>query len=58
MQQTVKHNASELRVLVLPLDELFADEDRLYRQTVGQAQQHPAVAIAFRVNSFVHFQTL
>ncbi len=32
MPQTVKHNAGELRVLVLPLDELFADEDRLYRQ--------------------------
>ena len=35
MPQAVKHDASELRVLVLPLDELLADEDRLYRQTVG-----------------------
>ena len=58
MPQAVKHDASELRVLVLPLDEFFADEDRLYRQTVGQAQEHPTVAVAFRVNSFVHFQTL
>jgi hypothetical protein len=58
MPQTVEHDAGELRVLVLPLDELLADEDRLHRQTVGQAQEHPAVAIAFRVNGFVHFQTL
>ena len=36
MPQTVKHNAGELRVLVLPLDELLANEDRLYRQTIGQ----------------------
>lgn len=40
MPQTVKHNAGELRVLVLPLDELLADEDRLHRQTVGQTQEH------------------
>ena len=58
MPQTVKHNAGELRVLVLPLDELLADEDRLYRLTVGQAQEHPTVAVAFRLNGFVHFQTL
>ena len=58
MPQAVKHDASELRVLVLPLDELLADEDRLYRQTVGQAQEHPTVAVAFRLNGFVHFQML
>ncbi len=58
MPQAVKDDAGELRVLVLPLDELLADEDRLYRQTVGQTQEHSAVAIAFRLNGFVHFQTL
>jgi len=58
MPQAVKHDAGELRVHILPLDELLADEDRFYRQTVGQTQEHPTVAIAFRVNSFVHFQTL
>lgn len=58
MPQAVEHDAGEFRVLVLPLDELLADEDRFYRQTVGQTQEHPAVAVAFRVNGFVHFQTL
>ena len=58
MPQAVEHDASELRVLVLPLDKFLADKDRLYRQSVGQTQEHPAVAVAFRVNGFVHFQTL
>ena len=48
MAQTVEHNAGELRVFVLPLDELLADKDRLYRQTVGQAQEHPTVAVAMQ----------
>ena len=35
MAQTVEHNAGELRVCVLPFQELFADEHRLNRQIVG-----------------------
>ena len=34
--QTVKDNAGELRVCILPLEELFADQHRLHSQTVGQ----------------------
>ena len=41
MPQAVKHDASELRVLVLPLDELLADEDRLHRQTIGKRRSIP-----------------
>ena len=33
--QTVEHNAGELRVCVLPFEELLADQHRLHRQTVG-----------------------
>lgn len=40
MPQAVEHDAGEFRVFVLPLDELLADEDRLHRQTIGQAQQY------------------
>ena len=35
MPQTMKDDARELRVGVLPFQELFADEHRLNRQTVG-----------------------
>ena len=38
MPQTVKDDVWKLRVRVLPLQELFADEHRLHRQTVGQPQ--------------------
>lgn len=40
MPQAVEHDAGEFRVFVLPLDELLADEDRLHRQTIEQAQQY------------------
>ena len=36
--QTVKDDTGELRVCVLPFQELLADEHRLYRQTVGEPQ--------------------
>ncbi len=52
MPQTVKDDARELRVCVLPFQELLADEHRLHRQTVGEPQQHPAVAVPLRVESF------
>ena len=56
MPQTVKDDAGELRVCVLPFQELFADEHRLHRQTVGEPQQHPAVAVPLRVKGFFPFQ--
>ena len=40
MTQTVKYNTRELRVCVLPLEELLANQHRLHRQTVGQTEQH------------------
>ena len=40
MPQAVKHDAGELRVLVLPLLELLPNQDRLNSQTIGQAQEH------------------
>ena len=36
MAQTVKDDAGKLRVCILPLEELFADQHRLHSQTVGQ----------------------
>ena len=56
MPQTVKDDAWKLRVCILPFQELFADEHRLHRQTVGQPQQHPAVAVPLRVEGFFPFQ--
>ena len=56
MPQTVEHDAGELRVCVLPFQKLFADEHRLHRQTVGQPQQHPAVAVPLRVEGFFPLQ--
>ena len=41
---------------ILPFQELLADEHRLHRQTVGQPQQHPAVAVSLRVEGFFPFQ--
>ena len=41
---------------ILPFQELFADEHRLHRQTVGEPQQHPAVAVSLRVEGFFPFQ--
>ena len=49
MAQTVEHNAGEFRVCILPFEELLANQHRLYRQTVGQTEQHPAVMVACRV---------
>ena len=45
MPQTVEHNTRELRVCVLPFQELFADEYWLHRQTVGQTEQHSTVMV-------------
>ena len=44
--QTVEHDTGELRVCILPFEELLADQHRLHRQTVGQAEQHSAVMVA------------
>ena len=49
MPQAVKHDTRELRVCILPFQELFADEHRLHSQTVGQTEQHSAVMVACRV---------
>ena len=56
MPQTMKDDAGELRVCILPFQELFADEHWLHRQTVGEPQQHPAVAVPLRVEGFFPFQ--
>ena len=45
MPQTVEYDTRELRVCILPFEELFADEHRLHRQTVGEPQQHPGCPI-------------
>ena len=47
--QTVKDDAGKLRVCILPFEELFADEQRLHRQTIGQTEQHSAVMVACRI---------
>ena len=49
MPQAVEHDAGELRVCILPFEELLADEHRLHRQTVGQTEQHSAVMVACRI---------
>ena len=56
MPQTVKDDAWELRVCILPFQELLANQHRLHRQTVGQTQQHPAVTVSLRVEGFFPFQ--
>ena len=56
MPQTVKDDAWKLRVCILPFQKLLADEHRLHRQTVGQPQEHPAVAVSLRVKGFFPFQ--
>ena len=45
MAQTMEHDTWELRVCILSFEELLTDEHRLYRQTVGQAEQHPTVMV-------------
>jgi hypothetical protein len=52
----VKDDAWELWVCILPFQKLLADEHRLHRQTVGQPQQHSAVAVPLRVEGFFPFQ--
>ena len=47
--QTVEHDTRELRVCILPFEELLADQHRLHRQTVGQTEQHPTVMVTCRV---------
>ena len=56
MPQPVKDDVRELRVLILPFQELFADEHWLHHQTVGEPQQHPVVAVPLRVEGFFPFQ--
>ena len=53
MPQTVEHNTRELRVCILPFEELLADQHRLHSQTVGQTEQHSAVMVTCRVFSLV-----
>ena len=43
---------------ILPLLELLPNQDRLNSQTVGQTQEHSAVAVSAVHVSFIHFQTL
>ena len=56
MPQPMKDDARELRVCILPFQELLTDEHRLHRQTVGQSQEHPAVAVSLRVEGFFPLQ--
>ena len=49
MPQAMEHDAGKLRVCILPLEELLTNQHRLDCQTVGQAEQHSAVTVAFRV---------
>ena len=49
MPQTVEHDTRELRVRILPFEELLADQHRLHRQTVRQTEQHSTVMVACRV---------
>ena len=58
MPQTVKDDAGELRVGILPLEELFADQHRLHCQSVGQTEQHSAVMVACRVFPLVRRQLI
>ena len=52
--QAVKHDTRELRVCILPFEELLADQHRLHGQTVGQTEQHSAVMVASSdVSTFV-----
>ena len=51
--QAVEHDTGELRVGILPFQELLADEHRLYCQTVGQMEQHSAIMAACWVFSLV-----
>ena len=54
--QPMKDDTGELRVCILPFQELLADEHWLHCQTVGQPQQHPTVAVSLRVEGFFPFQ--
>ena len=47
--QTVEHDTRELRMCILPFEELFANQHRLHSQTVGQTEQHSAVMVACRI---------
>ena len=58
MPQTVKYDTWELRVCILPFEELLADEHRLHRQTVGQTEQHSTVMITCRVFHLVCCQLI
>ena len=58
MPQTVEHNTRELRVCILPFEELFANQHRLHSQTVGQTEQHSAVMVACRVFHLVCLQLI
>ena len=49
MPQTMKDDARELWVGILPFQKLLADEYRFHRQTVGQTEQHSAVMVTCRV---------
>ena len=49
MPQTMKDDARELWVGILPFQKLLADEYRFHRQTIGQTEQHSAVVVTCRV---------
>ena len=46
MPQTVEHDTRELRMCILPFEELFANQHRLHSQTIGQTEQHSAIMVA------------
>ena len=58
MPQTVEHNTGELWVCILPFEELLANQHRLYRQTVGQTEQHSTVMVTCRVFPLVCHQLI
>ena len=58
MLQTVEHNTGELWVCILPFEELLANQHRLYRQTVGQTEQHSTVMVTCRVFPLVCHQLI
>lgn len=56
MSQPVEDDAGELRVSVLPFEELFADQNGLHGLTIGQAEKHSAVVVAVWGAGLVFFQ--
>ena len=58
MPQTMEYDTRKFRVCILPFEELLADQHRLYRQTVGQTEQHSTVMVTCWVFPLVCRQLL